>query len=544
MPWETTPVYGVGGGINVSSHPVAIETSQWSWGDGFIARNGVAEILPQWTQINSGAWMPANNVPIGIFQNPFDATNPALLLSTNLTTHVITLVKMTPAGVATSIPWDSSGATPLASATGICMTAFLNNFLVIATGAVAGGTFSLIRTDGTNFHGINTVATGLSADYLVSFKSALVAGSVNRGGASLTQATQRQFAWSDINTTDTWDAAISNAADSGFLDDLGSGITGMGFISQDTLGLFTAGGIHALQSTGGIPLFTRFAISALSIPPSQTAASGLVGSPAFFGAMPNGSVVKASDNVYLLQGGGAQQIGQNIIRYVVSDEQVNGVANWCGPYLWHKRLGLLLCTRGGSSATGQNKFLYYDPVTGAWSHRGTPGTELGGNANKTPCRQAYIVDTVTVSSGIGLHWWVDQASAAVYRETIGATPAGGEYFDTKDFTFGDPPTFGTINLIRVEWECLTNHLNDQIAVYAAVRDNFAPFILGSGGLDMQNLTFVFVGFLSQGGSELPCHLVGKVVRFRFQQSSGLVRVRGFSFRWRTAGDRPVTSTQA
>jgi len=543
MPWQTITVPSVGGGINVSANPLAIDQSQWSWGDGYIARNGVAEPLAAFSLITLGSgYLPAGtHTVIGLVPNPFDYTTPVIVVSVVTASGFPHLWLVATSGTVTHVTWDAVGTQPVGSTLLGVNYGFLNKTLVISLG-VGSGTYSLIKYlgGGVNFSAINTPATALSATFLASFKSSLVAASVQRANAAPDSGTERQFAWADINTTDTWDPAISNAADFGFLDDVGTGITGMADLGQNTLGLFTGEGIHSLTPTGGIPLYTRSALSTLSVPATKYGGLGGVLFPALYGRMPTGTVVKAADNLYLLSGGGAQPIGANIFRYLVAEEiRVGAGLKVPSPYFWHKRLGLFVVTRPGASGNDPNRLFYYDPVTGAWSHRGILGPELSSNATTMPFRNCYANCISIVGTGLGYHFFVDPAGD-VYFDNPGAIPFGGEYFDTKDFTFGDPPTSFHVNLVRVEWEMLENVITDGVQVFAAMRNSFSPAALGSLGLDMQDLNFVSLGTLNGGVSDLPCNLTGKVVRFRFMNVSGAwTRIRGFSFRCRVGGERPL-----
>jgi hypothetical protein len=543
--WRTISVPSVGGGINVAQNPLYIDPSQWSWGDGYIARNGVAEPLASFSLITlgSGYLPPGTHTVIGLVPNPFDYTTPVIVVSVVTASGFPHLWLVATSGTVTHVTWDAVGTQPIGSTSLGVTYGFLNKTLVMALG-VGTGTYSLIKfTGGVTFSAINTPATALSATFVTSFKSTLVAASVQRANAAPDTGTARQFAWADINTTDTWDPAISNAADSGFLDDVGTGITGLSDIGQNTLALFTADGVHALTPTGGIPLFTRSALSTLGVPGTKYQGAGTIPAPALYGKMPTGTVVRAADNLYLLSGGGAQPIGANIFRYLVAEEiRVGTGLNVPGPYLWHKRLGLFIVTRPGASGNDPNRLFYYDPVTGAWSHRGVLGPELSSNATTMPFRNCYAIATTLVASGQGYHFFVNPAGD-VYFDNPGATPFGGEYFDTKDFTIGDPPQSFHVNLVRVEWELMENVFSDQVQVFAAMRNSFGPVAIGSLGLDMQGLTFVSLGTVAGNVSDLPCNLSGKVVRFRFLNTSGSwTRIRGFSFRVTTGGDRPINTS--
>jgi hypothetical protein len=533
MAWQTKVVQTFGGGINVSAHPAYIQDDQWSWGNGFLARNGCAEILPGFVQVVNGAWLPVNHQPVGICQNPFDQNSAAILGSVLSTGTTVNLWKVNVGGTVTNIPWDAVGTAAAGTTFSIMPAAFLNTSLVLSFGlTTAVSHYSIIRyAGGANFSVINTPATGLSCQFLTSFKSTLVAGAVSRGGGSgVLQSDMRNFAWSSINTTDTWDPAISNSSDNGFLDDIGSGITGMGIVGQNTLGLFTQDGIHVLSPTGGIPLFSREAMSTLSVPALLPTFGTTVGSPGLFGTLPTGSVVKGADNLYLLSGG-AQPIGQNIIRYLTASEQLNGITSglWVGPYVWHKRLGLLIVTKQGT-LTDNIEVWYFDPIVQSWSRRVLPAI---------PFRQSYIVDSGTVVA-IGRHWFVDP-NGNVYTENISGAPTGGEFVDTKDFCF---PTQVYLNRVRVQWECLTNATTDALQVSIAARQSFTPSVLGTAGMDIQTLSFTNLGTLTAGVSDLGINQSCKVFRLRFTQSSGRVRIRGFEFQYETGGDRPITAVGA
>ena len=117
MAWRTISVPSVGGGINVAQNPLYIDPSQWSWGDGYIARNGVAEPLASFSLITlgSGYLPPGTHTVIGLVPNPFDYTTPVIVVSVVTASGFPHLWLVATSGTVTHVTWDAVGTQPIGS---------------------------------------------------------------------------------------------------------------------------------------------------------------------------------------------------------------------------------------------------------------------------------------------------------------------------------------------------------------------------------------------------------------------------------------------
>jgi len=520
---DTLKVASFGGGLNFSGNPASIRDDEWTWADGWWAREGTAEVLPQYTQVSDGSWLTATYAPLGIVQNPFSYRDAALIgtVSSNAA-NVVKLTSMSSTGTATDIPWDTIGTKPCGvtnNLLGLLGSAFLNGYLVLSYGTTSSTNTSVIKTsDGATFSSIKPTAT-LTPAMLASFGSHAIAAGIGQ-----TQAGVRTVLISDANDPTVWDPAISNSADSLVMDDAESGVTAMLRMDANSLGLWTRRGQHVLSPTGGIPPFTRQWVGTQGAWPAVSGSND----PALIlhslaGETPYGVVIRGPDDFYL----GQQKAGKGMFAYFLAQETVASLFQWFPQYVWHAARGfVILPGQFGSGSPGvRGEYLLWDLQRSVFMRRTfqPPSSAI--------IRHAFLLDNLngTVAPLQGRHWLV-AGDGKVYTEDASGTAQSGAFVDTKDFAFGDPSRTDLVTKIKVDWEPLTNSSTDALDIYAVAHDDASKGVRGSAGLATANVTnaMALVGTLTGGASELVCRLQGKFVRFRFQQNSGRVRIRGFT----------------
>lgn len=499
--WHSVPSFG--GGLNFDAHPGALQDDQWSWCDGWVARDGYAEVRPRYFKQNAAnTWLnPATFTPLGIMLDNLAGAGVSgnlLAVSFENASQDAYISRVTPAGAVAAIA--PVGVRPSATAL-YDSHGTINGQQVIALGPSAVSPSTVALYNGVTFARINP-AGGLHG-----LVSCIAAGHVilgNEDDASGSFALPRTLAWSDASDPTTWVPATANSADDVILDSEGI-ILGVvpvpdGFVVLTTLALFRG------TSTGSIPAFT---IQRFQERGGRNFAQII--------HTPDGVFHDGMDDIYPLGGEG---ISRRVYRYWASQAPIPRLR-------WHRTLGCLLLSTA-------NEVLFVDPSTGAWSRQSYPVAAVTHEAS---------VDLAANPEGdlIGLHSFM-AANGDIYREdAIVGTAAVGAFVDTKDFGGADGPRY--VDQIRVDWEPLTDRNNDSIEVLAYTRndlsrDDTTGGILGASGAQMDLTTkFVSQGFLTGGAANLTLRKKGRWTRFRFKQTSGRARIRGFHLRTAVGGDR-------
>lgn len=522
--WYSIPSFG--GGLRFSDHPAAIEDHEWSWSDGWLAFDGYAEVLWKYlTPTLSGAgWPPASYSGIGLVQNIWEADKTALYGTVRapggFTDRLWKVNVFT--GAITEITWDAVGVAPTGETIECTMhSAFLNGFQCLNFDG---------RKTGAGNRGIATYGGGATfsmvsqqADFLVSFAAHIIGGGIG----STTPGGQRTLAWSASNDQTVWAPAASNDADFVLLDDVESGVLGIGRGADNIALVLTRTGIYGLAPTGGIPSFTRQRLAMRGVRESSPGRT-LPDRTCYFAETPYGLLYAGGDAFYLA---GGQALGQKIFRYY--DQAAPTEEASIHQFHWHPTRGVVMIPVARFGGGGSREMLMVDPTGDIWSRQTV--------ALSTTVSTRHAVIHATASSGIvyDVHCMLNNpvgTTSLQVEDVVNLAPVIGAFVDTKDFGGADGPRY--IDEIKVDWEPLTNATTDAIEVLAYARNDLSPGILGTDG-GQQDFTTQFVsqGVLTGGASELKLRSKGKFTRFRFKQSSGRVRIRGFHLRRQTGGDR-------
>lgn len=514
-----------GGGLRFDLHPAAIPDDCWSWADGWLPRHGTAEVLAAYATIIDNLTLATNRSILDLCSHPTDPEKLILVVGSSEVpppnSDAPHFYEITASGTNNygSITWDGSG-TAVTSAlntldgVGASVTQ-LGGKIIITWGTPAGGTYTLGQWDGTavTYTPINPTAACM-AHILLTFNSRLIA--IRRS-----QTLVRDVAWSDANSVTVWDPAVSNSADNVTLDDLGYKIVAAGRRRDGMLALLSPASQVLLIPTGSIPAFSaRTMISAGCRTSPRNACT----------ETPYGLCWVGHDNIYLED----MPIGDAVFRYYLERAAITNIEM---PGLcWHPGMSRIVVPLQSTTALGRG-LLLYDPVGQTWAHRVVerPGTDF----------TAYYRHAVTYGAAGPKHCMVTTDTNRLVRlsgDAVTGTADGGAFVDTKDFAFSSPLHQDYTDRIKVDWEPLTNATTDSLTVYTAVHDDLSrqsAGILGAEGMQTAGLTFTSLGTLTAGVSELPVRLRGKFVRFRFEQTSGRVRIRGFTIRRQRASDRKL-----
>jgi len=549
MPFEWTQVATFGGGLNFNAQPQAIAENEWSWCNGFFPDEQSAVPLPFYqklidTSVFAGK-APAQTV-FGILPNPFSTASPLLILTYETAGGDPAPVHLyrsdgSPSG-SVEIAWD--GATARPSRYTIHRTApqgaFLDGWLVITCGSGDVG-YSMLRWNGNLTATFSTLipkdAAGANLPtfrcaHLESFGGFLIGAC---WGTS--QADMRRIRISDSNSTTVWTPAISNAADDLVLDDSMSGITGLGLLNTNALGVFTRVGLYALAPTGNIPPFTR---SYLGMFPA--ADSGVVAANQSFyaqsqplvGQTPAGIAHVGYSNLYL---GLQDAVGTKVWRYIAyQGDDPQQLPSSTPRIIWHHRLRTLIVSTVAHRPP-QDGFFYYNPLAQGWGWQNSTYLGLGRDQG------LIFLGTGNTGQVTWTHLTVDK-DGSIWGEFPPLTPRPGIFVDSKDFAL---PADRYVDAIKVDWEPLFPNSRLRVSVIArsGLQEGIPGqrSIYGTPGFE-QDLTAVFDAVppqqtieLSPGGTESSMRARGKYTRFRFQVTAGLARIRGFAFRTALASDR-------
>jgi hypothetical protein len=535
--WVTVPTFG--GGLNFNALPTAIQDNEWSWCNGFFPDEQGAVPLPFYQQIIPDSFFagktPAQTA-FGVLMNPFNPRAALLIVTyeTGATDPAPIHFYTSDGSVAgtTEVTWDGVGTRPTryqAHQTAV-QGAFLDGWLCITVGSGDVG-YSIFRWNGGTTFATLIVGSTFRCAHLESFGGFLIGAAWGTG-----QADMRRIKISDSNSTTVWIPAISNAADDLVLDDSVSGIVGLGLLNGNALGIFTRSALYALAPSGNIPPFTR---SYAGMYPAADGGSKQGATVAFYaqtvpmmGVTPYGFAHVGYSNVYV---GLESPVGTKIWRFLSYqlDPPVN-LPPTVPRLIWHHRLRALIAPTIAHPSPNDG-FFYYNPLQEAWGWQHLTGFQLGRD-------QALVF----LGTGLGVPTWthvVIDATGNILGEVPPPTPRPGIYVDTKDFAL---PQERYVDAIKVDWEPLFP--NSTLRVRCLARGGTNDGILdqpvyGTPGFE-QNLTNLFAAVpdcqqceLTAGASENALRARGKYVRFRFEVTGGLVRIRGFAFRQSAASDR-------
>lgn len=508
MPTHVVPTFG--GGINVSANPVHIADDEWSWCDGWWPNRGTAEMMRGYTKVTD-TWLGANYDAVGLVADTF-TWNRLLLVSVagaDPTDVVVKYAALMGGGVATvTLSGTSAHCT---SSDGVSGMGVVNGLGYIALGRTASGGYGVLQFNNASTQWSRVDDSGLSGRYLTT-----AAGHVLLAYTASTEAGKRTVRVSAVNDGTDWTATVANDADSISLDSP-SILTGIAPIQAGAV-VSSIDDLFLLRSTGSIPPFIV----------ERVQGRGSLTAPV---TTPVGTFVNSHDGVYAVGGARVSDRLGTLIRHGYE-------------MAWHPEYSAIVFAAATSATT--EEVLYLDPATGrAWRIVLPTGVQYLNRQTGVHCVARHLLDSAAGSEqGIYLHALLDGQSGVVgddiYAESATLTAAkSGATVDTKDFAFGSPPQLVRHDRIKVDWECLANATTDAIKVYAAARDHLAQSLLGSNAMEMNNLTWTLLGTLTGGTSEMHIDVMGKYVRYRFEQSSGKARIRGFSIRWAPAGERQI-----
>ena len=524
--FEPVVVPEFGGGLRFDAHPAFIPDPCWSWSDGFLPREGTAEVLPGYASIINNLTLASGRSILDLCPHPTETQKLILVIASTEVPPPDTdapyfyVVDATATNSYDDIVWDGTGTAVTSGldtldGVGTSVTQ-LGGYVIVSWGTPTGGTYSLGRWDNSagTYTPINPTAACM-AQMLLTSTSRVVA--IRRSSVLV-----RSVAWSDANSSTVWDPAVSNSADDVVLDDLGYPIVAAGRRIDGSIALLSPAGQVLLTPTASIP---AFAARTLGSPGCRTSPRNACVET------PYGLCWVGYDDVYLE----GQSIGRPVFQYYLSQATITSPEM---PTLsWHPGLRTVIVPLQ-TMTTGTRVFLLYDPVAQTWSRRtvARAGADYYGYY-----RHTTVYGSSTVAPRHCLVSSDSSRNVALAGEATDGTAHSGAFVDTKDFAFSSPLHDDYTDRIKVDWEPLTNASTDAVIVSAAVHDDLGrqagAGVLGSSGMQTSGLTFTSLGTLTAGVSELPVRLRGKYVRFRFTQSSGRVRIRGFTIRRQRASDR-------
>lgn len=530
-------VAGFGGGLNFTGHPTALRDDEWTDSDGWLARLGYAETLPAFVQTHSTAnWTGATTTdrPIGIIQWPF-GDDPGVFVA--FINEVTTLPKLYTArddGTVTQI--TQAGPDALSgSPDGVLQLAYLNHEFCIVCGN--GGTtgFSTARLGTIAYVTIVPPLVGDFRPYfLSSFAGHLIASYVKDASNPW-----RTVMVSDQGDESVWFPDIGNSADAFEIDHGPSGITAQLAITPNQLALFTRDVVFMLTPTGSFPPFTLELAARPGCSdqrPAEAAGEMRHGQQCGVGAA--GVLYRGFNNFYMLGHGPlADKLGDYLRANDVAAATTAAQSQAAVPFQWDDLRRVFWVGTAPRAGAQTNELLAYDPTTQAWSRRTLPPL-------LNFIRQGYIWDNSTVVSNdrrYGRLWIISRTRDLFVEDTVGGTPHDGNFVDSKDFHFGDPPRRIEITRIKVDWEGLGN-TTDDLTVSVWARDDFPTRgALGRASGQPPTPSFTTAGIDTptlggavklSGQSETAARIFGKFIRFRFQAPTGRARIRGFTFDYR------------
>src|SRR5262245_646324 len=383
--WTQVPTFG--GGLNFNAQPQAIGDAEWSWCDGFYPDEQSAVPLPFYQKLIDTSFFagktPAQTA-FGLLPNPFSTALPLLILTYETAAADPSPVRLyrsdgSAAGTV-EIAWDGVIARP--SRYKVHRTApqfaFLDGWLVITCGSGDAG-YSMLRwaNAATCSTLIPTDAAGANlrtfrCAHLESFSGFLIGAAWGTA-----QADMRRIRISDANSTTVWTPAIDNAADDMVLDDSMSGITGLGMLNANALGVFTRVGLFALAPTGNVPPFTRSYVGMFPAADAGIDASN----PGFYaqaapllGSTPAGLAHVGYSNVWM---GLQQPIGTKVWRAIAyQGDDPAALPSSTPRIIWHHRLRAMIVSTIAHKPPA-DAFFYYNPSVDGWGRQSSAYLGLG-----------------------------------------------------------------------------------------------------------------------------------------------------------------------
>lgn len=539
--YQTYVVPALGGGLNFRGHPSALRDDEWTDADGWIARLGYAETLPRFVQAVSAAQFTgttATDRPIGIVQWPFTDDPGAFVAFVNEVTLLAKLYTARDNGTVTQLTKlsveDVSG-----NPDAVLQLAYLNSEFMVTLGNMGGTGFAIAKLASLPGYSALVPLGGLATlrpYFLSSFAGHLIASFIDQD-----QPGWRTVRVSDQGLEDIWVPAIGNSADTFQIDHGLSGITAQVPITPNQLALFTREAVYVMSPTGSFPPFTLELAArpgCMDQRPAYTFPPGTMRHGQLCGIGAAGVIYRGHNNVYLL---GRGPVGTKLADYIRANDLAAGpltVGRAATPFSWDELRQVYWIGTAPRAGASTNELLAYDPATDAWSRRTLPATF-------DFIRQGYLWDNATAASNnrrYGRLWLLARSREAYVEDVVSVGRVHvGNYLQSKDFSFGDPPRRVQIDRVKVDWEGLES-ANDTLDVKVWARDDWPNkgTIGGASGLPPAG-PFATVGTLggaaNVGQSEVATRLFGKFIRFRFESPNALARVRGFSFRWRFVGNR-------
>jgi hypothetical protein len=468
---------------------------------------------------------PGTAIADGAFESFFDGaglndfdTNHAATGYTNTIGEVYT-VRISATGTPDAFKWKRRGQAEGAP--------------INITGALQTLEFGVqIKFTATTGHTLNDewhfcVGSSLQAQFMLSFGGHLILGFCDRS-SGVNWNTFRTVAWSAANDPETWQPALSNDADDFILDDSASPITGLAELSGNRVGIYTDDRTYTLTPTSRIPAFTRSTLA----PRIGVAATGRRSStgqyePSLLVATPGGLVVSTKDSIAVSFAGEQRIVDQPVHDYIY--QKFSGASGKPVDYaIWNQEHRQVLIP------TNDDEIMTLETATGAWGRLDL--TNLGAGVN-APQQLDCIADIQGETGKVSELWVLFFNRLHREYDNDQQLPADVAWVDTKDFHVGSDVI--EIRKIFIDWEGLCDAFQNELEVLHESRDRFSPGPQGEHNRRLDpDITFATLGTLIHGyTNELDVSLVGRYHRFRFRQSAGRFRIRGFKLLWRRGSDR-------
>jgi len=505
---ELVVVPRLGGGLNLSELPRDIQPDQWSWSNAMRPHDGVAEVMHAFTQVLAAGWLTLTPRAFQPYLVDDDDDKVAVLAAnpategTNAKLYTIDSggsvanLSITGAAPAFNLSFGEKQARPNTAV--IAATGESRQFFSGSVPSSVTSKFTMVRT---NTFGIDIVRvtgglTELTPAFVANAAGALMVGWV---GAGVGQG--RRILVSDAGNGDEFRVNASTTSDDtifdahGPIEDMVSTARGAAIVCRDAIYMATA--------TGGVPAFRfdREAIGAGALWASDT---------------PLGLIYYGGHGLYLLNGPRVDgMLGNHLVRSGLGQGDFTRIS-------WHAEYAALAMYDYAAQV------LWYVGPNGAF--RMAHGFSMPYVAGVAITRVPFRARNTT--------WLFNDSTDQIIADATRTTPFAGAFLETKDFAFGLPSENDRTISISVDWEPMSNATTDAIVVKASVRNDFSSGILGRDGMQTDQLSFTTLGTLAANGShELAnLNLRGKYVRFRFEQSSGFARIRGFTIRRRRGSD--------
>jgi len=537
MAFQWYPVPSFAGGMNVAADPSRIDDSQWSNCHAVMPEGDDALTAPAWQSYLLGSqWLtdgsnPPPQTAAGWVPDLMQAVPGGMLVFSYATNPVGGIPNITRMA-AVECPYPQFPGNPVVSQYGVSGTVEVDvdgimpppmttsgvaAQQLILTGIPRNSINGALRYDG----GTATAIPNICGYHACAAGGHGIIGNVR--GTDVPAGTGfRTIKISDGGAAPltTWTPDISNSADF-FQADGGGPIVGLAPISGGFV-IIMLRGLQVGQTTRQIPPFTvdrmqsRGGLGEGALTPMGLIYMSQAGLADF-----SGNLLAPQITPYLLAYTDPLRAGtgMNVIYDNASDAAA--VTNLATPYVVNMKLR--------TSAVWRHRL----PFTPTYARVALHGTITF---------QQFGFDTTFAGPQwprASAHTVMDQTTGNVWAQVDLATPEPDAYVDTKDFCFGatpgDPPNWQAyVDRIKLDWE------GTALDVYGAVRNHLGPQAAPYWQEDATTpQTWVKLGTLTGGLSELPVRLRGKFFRFRFQMGTPVApfRVRGFSLRYLPASDR-------